>query len=195
MARIELVGIDRVNDILRELPEHQFNAAKRVLGQAAIRAQSKVARNFGSGGNQIHNRTGLLARSIKTKVFGTNLSTLGAELYTQVKYAQIHEEGGIVRAKDKYSRVPGGPYLNQPLPRNLTPAGVMRRNAREVFQAGGYIIKSRTGNWLVMAPGNIPMFLLRKQTVITPRLGMQIASTEQLPWIETRLNDLLLEGL
>lgn len=188
---VTVVGLDEVSNLLKELPGHSFEVTKTAISKAALNTHATVSSY--SGG--LHNRSGLLRRSLKTDVKGTTLNDLSGDVYTDVKYAPIHEKGGTVKAIDKYLRVPGGPYLNIPLAANKTAAGVMRMNARQVFNGGGYIVRSRIGNYLVMSGTGQPMFVLKKQVTIPARLGMEKAADDEIPTLLSTLSSELLRGL
>jgi len=136
-----------------------------------------------------------LAKSIKPKTTGTSIESLHSEVFTDSIYARIHESGGTINAKNKYINVPGGPFLNIPLSANKTPAGVMRENARSVFASGGYIFKSKKGNWIVMSGNDVPMFVLKKQVTIPARLEFVKTATDEVPTLISNLNKVLLDGL
>lgn len=190
---ITIDGNQEIQDFLRSLPDELFNGAKQTFAKAILKAQTVIRTdNFTSGNagyasNKLNSRTGELSRSIRTEINGNNLNDLNGRVYTVSPYAKIHELGGTVNAKNKYLGVPGGPYLNIPLRNNLTAAGVMKKSAREVFFEGGFIVKSKMGNWLVMDVAGIPMFVLKRSVYIKPRLGMVKASEDRIPEI---LNDL-----
>jgi phage gpG-like protein len=198
-ASIQIEGQDELNRFIRQLPETMFENAKTAFARAVLKAHEVVrTENFTSGNtgyssNKLNSRTGDLSRSIRTQVKGSNLESLAASIYTNSVYAPIHEIGGTIRAKNKYVRVPGGPYLNIPLSANKTAAGVMRRSAREVFSAGGYIIRSQSGNWIVMSVNSTPMFVLKKAVYIRPRLGMVKASEDRINEIMDYLDNASLE--
>lgn len=187
-------GIPELKDLLDILPEHVFKETSSAFKKASLGAQSTIINRFGTE-NGLNSRTGLLRRSIKVSNKGNTIDTLKSSVFTDVKYAPIQETGGTIRAKNKYTGVPGGPYLNIPLTANKTGAGVMRRDARSIFSTGGFIIKSKAGNYLVMSGEGIPMFVLKKQVTIPARLGMQKAVEEQVPTLLSTLNDTLLKGI
>ena len=191
MADVTVVGTEEVAELLRALPGNTFDAAKAAISKAVLNTHATVSSY--SGG--LKNRSGVLRRSLKTDVYGTKLSNVGGDVYTDVVYAPIQEKGGTIRAKNAYHGVPGGPYLNLPLPANKTAAGVMRQDARSVFAAGGYIIKSRIGNYIVMSGTSQPMFVLKKQVTIPARLGMEKAAEDEIPTLLAVLNEELLRGL
>ena len=190
---IEVIGLDEVSEILNKLPEHSFDAAKQAFRKAALETHNTVEARIGNG-SPLHNRTGRLRRSIQFRTDGQSLQTLKSKVFSDVVYAPIHETGGTIKAKDKYLRVKGGPYLNIPLSANKTAAGVMRMGAREVFNAGGFIIKSKKGNYLVMSGTGQPMFVLKKQITIPARLGMMDAANDSIPTLLSTLSDELLRG-
>lgn len=187
-------GIPEVKDLLRLLPKHVFEETSAAFKKASLGTQSTIINRFGTG-DGLNSRTGLLRRSIKTSNKGNTLDTLHSSVFTDVKYAPIQEKGGVVKAKNKYVGVPGGPYLNIPLTANKTAAGVMRRGARAIFSTGGFIIKSKAGNYLVMSGEGVPMFVLKKQVTIPARLGMQEAAEEQVPTLLSTLNNTLLKDI
>lgn len=201
-VHVEIIGDEELIKFIQDLPPNLFIGAKKAISAATLRTQTAIRNNFNSGAsslssNKLSSRTGNLSRSIRVETRGDNLNNLGGSTYTDSVYAKIQELGGKVVAKDKYLGVPGGPYLNIPLPPNLTAAGVMRKSAREVFNDGGFIFKSKAGKWIVAsndANSNvIPMFILVKSVTLRPRLGMLKAAEDQLNGLLSDLNDLKLE--
>lgn len=176
---------------MRGVPVSLFLETKRVFANATRSAQREVVSGIRSG--PLYRRTGALARSIQTEVIGSDIGTLSASLFSAnpggekaVVYAPIHELGGTVKAKNKYMGVPGGPYLNIPLPANKTAAGVTRRSARTVFASGGTLARAGTRWFVIGKPTTkskriVPMFILVKQVVIPARLGMLSTATSYLP--------------
>lgn len=189
--RVELVGMDAVRKLVREMPDRQFEGAKTAFQATAADVHGKVSDGINDG-NPLHNRSGVLKRSLKHAVYGNDLGSLHSDVWSDVVYAPIQETGGKVEAKKAYKGVPGGPYLNIPLPANKTPAGVTRMQAKEVFASGGFLVRSGAGNWLVMLNGQ-PMFVLKKEVTIPPRLGMEKAANDAVPTLLSRLKDAPLE--
>lgn len=191
---VEVKGLDEIQAGLKNIPFWLFGAAEKEVKRSTLSIRRGVTKNFkrssDMGGNKLHSRTDALRLSIKTATRGTTLNTLRGSVFSDSIYAPIHEHGGTVKAKDKYLRVPGGPYLNIPLPSNKTPAGVMRKNARTVFNEGGYIMRSARGNYIVMSGINEPMFILRKKVEIPARLGMVKAAEDEIPTMLGRINSL-----
>jgi len=179
---VKTINLKDVAEYLKNMPEDTFTQAKTVMskGVAAINKQVKD-----NATNILNVRSGRLRRSLQFEVSGTNLKNIQASVYSAsvvggspVAYAPIHEYGGTIKAKNKYKGVPGGPYLNIPTDANKTPAGVTRLNARQVFQAGGYI-----GGRVVFNNADEPMFYLVKSVTIPARLGMEAAAEDEIPTI------------
>lgn len=180
-------NLENVQTYLSRLSEESFPTAKRLFQEAGFNMDAKVKDNART---DLKVRTGSLRRSIGSAVTGTTVATLQGSLYsaakvggTELKYAPIHEYGGTVRAIDKYMRVQGGPYLNIPADANKTPAGVTRMQAREVFNAGGYIAGKS-----VYLNGE-RMFSLVKQVSIPARLGMRQAAEDEVETLLGKLAD------
>lgn len=199
MVDVLVRGLDEVNALLRDMPDTLFGAAKTAMGGAVINTQRRILDNFssgaGHGGSQLRSRTGSLKRSLKTKVSGTGFDSLRGSVHTDSIYATMHEKGGTIRAKDKYMRVPGGPYLNIPTSSNKTAAGVMRYSARDVFNAGGYMFKSRRNNWIVANQAGVPMFVLKNSVTMPARLGMIRSAEDEMPTLLSNLSNLMIGGL
>ncbi|GAG12006.1 unnamed protein product, partial [marine sediment metagenome] len=194
--RIEVQNLAEVRQYLDELPENFFDDTKKVFKKAVLDADRQVKINLVT---KMSVRTGALRRSIRTSVAGTQLNSLRASIYsaadvggTPVVYAPVHEYGATISAINKYLRVPGGPYLNIPTEANKTPAGVMRKSSRMIFNEGGYIQKTRRGAWGVFL-GSKMMFVLKKKVEIPARLGMVDAAEDQVPTILSSLAALLLK--
>lgn len=189
---VRIVGLEEVKELFRRQPEILFAGAKKEYQRAALNVHRVVSDRIRNG-TPLHSRTGALRRQLNFSVQGTTLETLSSAVWNTMIYAPIQETGGTIRAKDKYLRVPGGPYLNIPLAPNKTAAGVTRRQAREVFSAGGFLIRSRSGKWLVMLNGE-PQFVLVKQVEIPARLGMFDAADDEVPNLLQRLASIPLDG-
>ena len=191
----EIRNFKEVREYLDELPESTFEDAKTIFAKAVLDADKEVKLRFSSG--KIKSRTGALRRSLRTSVSGNTIKTLQASFYsvanvsgTEIKYAPMQEMGGKVKAIDKYTGVPGGPYLNIPVFSNLTPAGVMRKSAKMLFNEGAHIHKSKASNWGVFL-GSKMMMVLKKEVKIPARLGMVDAAKNQIPTMLSRLADLI----
>jgi len=190
---VDVSGVDEIQTYLARFPEEAFQGAKKVFQKAVLNAANEV-----KAFRNLNTRTGALRRSIQQQVSGTSLKDLHASVYSaqgaganEVKYAPIQEYGGVVTAIDKYLKVPGGPYLNIPIADNLTPAGVMRESAREVFNSGmGHIRKAKSGKWFVFK-GDKLMFVLVKSVTLKERLGMRDAAEAEIPTLLAGLREMI----
>jgi len=189
MIDVTTRNLAEVTEFLKNAPEEMYEGAKRELSRSALVVESETKEN---ATNDLTVRSGNLRRSIMSEVSGTTLSTLFATTYSAsvvdgapIAYARIHEEGGRIKKKNAYKKVPGGPYLNIPSQQNKTPAGVMRLSAKSVFQAGGHI------QGRVVYLGTVPMFFLVKSVRIPARLGMEKAFDREIPTLLSRLKDIL----
>lgn len=134
------------------------------IGNDYIRTLTKE-RLSGAGDKSLARRTGTLARSFAKTVAGSELNELNLMIFTDVKYAPIHQFGGTIRPKK-------GKYLAIPLGAAKTRAGVARwTSPRDVpdLKYGG---RSAAGNILLRTVDGTPMFVLVRQVTIKPRLGM-----------------------
>ncbi|WP_235199971.1 hypothetical protein [Pseudomonas monteilii] len=190
---IKITGLNEGLKFISALPAHTASSAKQIFADTAMSVQKQMTQRSMSG--PLHSRSGELGRSWRFSTFGTSLGDIGSSTYTSSPYALIHETGGTIRAKRAYSRLPGGPYLNIPSEANKTPAGVMRRSARDVFAAGGYIvpIKNAGKARFAVIEGGKAMFWLVKEVTLPARLGFEETATREIPTLLSRLKGLKFE--
>ena len=169
---VSIRGAEEVQAYLKSLPEEVFVHAKGDFQKSSRNLQQTMTQRVTSG--PLRRRSGALARSFKSAVSGTDLRTLSASVFTGSTYAPIHEYGGTIKAKRAYKGVPGGPYLNIPTQSNKTSAGRLRLSARDVFNEGGFLVKSKgpKAKYALILNGKA-MFVLVKQVVIKAKLGMR----------------------
>lgn len=95
----------------------------------------------------------------------------------------IHETGGTIRAKS-------AGYLTIPLPAAMDARGVpLRKRAREWENT--FVARSRKGNLLIFQKRGrdniVPLYLLKTEVTIRPRLGMQkVIVGDALPYFERK---------
>ncbi|WP_454869686.1 hypothetical protein [Pseudomonas putida] len=190
---IRMVGVNEALRFINELPEHTASSAKKIFADTAMSVQKQMTQRSMNG--PLHSRTGELSRSWRFSTFGTYLGDIGSSTYTSSPYAPIHETGGAIKAKRAYLNLPGGPYLNIPSDANKTPAGVMRRSARDVFSSGGYIVKLKSPGKARFAviEGGKAMFWLVKEVKLPARLGFEETATKEIPTLLSRLKGLKFE--
>lgn len=187
---IRIVGLNEALRFINELPANTAESAKKIFADTAMSVQKQMTQRSMNG--PLHSRTGELGRSWRFSTFGTTLGDIGSSTYTTSPYALIHETGGTIRAKRAYRNLPGGPYLNIPSETNKTPAGVMRRSARDVFTAGGYIVPVKNAGKARFAviEGGKAMFWLVKEVKLPARLGFQETAQKEIPTLLSRLKGL-----
>lgn len=206
---ITINGIDAVRELFKQIPEAELRNVKIAINDTARAVQRDIINKATIGRPYLYARTGALWRSVKQKAaVGSQLSEVRGEVYTTSIYAPIQEFGGIVKAKDKFLRVPGGPYLAIPLKANKTPAGVMRFSVRDAFNNLGAVLrKTKSNKWFIglenfkakrkkgktqsVSYEFIPYFVLKKQVKIPPRLHFRRSLDLNMPYFAQRLQDIL----
>lgn len=150
MYVVELVGKDAAAAILTRVKlaggsADVLTAVGRFLVEKAMPAKFK-SRGEGEwpavarGGMPLFS-SGTLARSFSYSVAGHVVSVRSAEAY-----AGPHHRGDVVKAKDKFKWLPGGPYLSIPLP-SISGNGTKSVTPRDF--PGWFPFKSKAGNWLL----------------------------------------------
>jgi phage gpG-like protein len=185
---VETVGVEEVNRLVGTLPQWAYKGVRQALSDYVFDVDRKMKQSL--TGIDLNVRTGALRRSFGVTVSGSNLNDLSASNYTDSKYAPIHQYGGTIRAKNKYLRVPGGPYLNIPSNNNQTPSGVTRMSAGQVFAAGGHIVKINAprARYMVMLQG-VAMYWLVKSVDIPKRMKFEETSEAGIPTLLTNMMD------
>ncbi|QSY98651.1 hypothetical protein J2J97_31775 (plasmid) [Rhizobium bangladeshense] len=102
----------------------------------------------------------------------------------------IHETGGTITAKS-------GKYLTIPLPAACDSRGVpLRRSARDWDRT--FVQRSRRGNLIIFQRQGrklVPLYLLKPSVYIRPRLGLERAYMNEMPYFQERLLDLFVKEL
>lgn len=137
----------------------------RKMEQASIYLMNYIQRKKLSG-DPLKRRTGNLVRAMNYNVTENNGDVVG-KVGNRMVYSAIHETGGTIKAKK-------GKYLTIPLPAAMTPAGVLRKPARQwenTFVRGKVIFQRR-------GEKNVPLFVLKESVDIPAR-----------PYISTSLKE------
>ena len=100
---VDVSGIDELQSLLSSMPEQLFQNAKDAFKTHGLIVQEKITDRI-KNGTPLHRRTGALSRSIRPKLSGTSLNNLHSAVYTDSKYAAIHETGGTITAKNAYEK-------------------------------------------------------------------------------------------
>ena len=113
-------------------------------------------------GQVLNRRTGRLADTAEYHIQKKDRIVSGHVGFKQ-PYATIHEKGGTIQAK--YAE-----YLTMPLPRALTPAGVVKKPATDWEDT--FVQKSKKGNLIIFQKSGrniIPLFVLKRKVKIPKR--------------------------
>ncbi len=167
--RLDMKGFSQA---VKEMPDKTYARMKPVfmrIGDIFMENFIKPGRT-GNPGVRMRSGGAGLAGSFKRIVIGSSIQSLMLMIFTNSKYARIHEKGskglpgGVIKPKK-------GKYLAIPLDAAKTKAKVGRelspRNMTLSF--GGF---SKKGNPLLRTVDGIPMFVLVKSVKIKARLGM-----------------------
>lgn len=126
---------------------------------------------------RLFKRSGRAMRSIRSsvRVRGTTLDNLTGSI-GGIGYLRTHEFGATVRAKS-------AKYLTIPLPAALHANGTpIHRSARQ--WQNSFIIRSKNGNLLIVqrrGKSLQPLYLLKEEVTIKPRLGMREHLQKRVP--------------
>lgn len=120
-------------------------------------------------------RSGGFAGSFQAEPTGTPEAP-GVSVFSTHPGARAQEEGATIRERGK--------LLTIPLPRAVTASGVTRGGARQWPDATTFVGRSDAGNlmlFLVEKRALVPLFLLRRQVTLRPRLGLMAAWDQDAP--------------
>ena len=175
---------------LNEAPGRLFRALKRRVHGYLFRWVRHFSASAFAG--PLNVRTGTMRRAFTSVAVGSTASSLRfitGTMKNDVPYAAIHEHGGTIRpTKAK--------FLTIPLEAAKTAAGVARGGAR--FFENTFFMRSKAGNlFLMQRDGNEvrPLFLLKKEVYIPPRLGFYRAFDRQMPELIRHFNAAIEEAL
>ncbi len=177
--------IDRrdMNRIMKKLNSVDVSKRPRIFlqgfRQAAVMVERKLKTNV--SGKILKRRTGHFAKSIQSKISinNKNISAVigsGVRTGERAPQSNIHETGGVITPKNVR-------FLTIPLKENLTPAGVIRFTARELFEDNpGQVFIKKGIIFLKKDKGGImPMFVLKRNAKIPERkyLSKTVAQMEK----------------
>lgn len=160
------------------------------LSEAAYRRHSRPWPS-GTTDKTLSRRSGRAIESLKTniKVSGSTISDIKGHL-GGVFYLNTQEYGATIRPKRSK-------YLTVPLPPALNPDGTPKKpNARAWKNT--FIATSRKGNLLIFQRIDkkiVPLYVLKKEVKIPPRLGMKQSIEVSLPYFVDRVVDQMVKEL
>ena len=175
---------------IEKVPGELYNQSKSAMnriGDYYIRKLT-VEHLSGHGSNSLARRSSALSRSFNKYTDGSTIDDLALTIYTDSKYARIHEFGGTIRPRK-------GKYLAIPLDAAKTGAGVSRMSSPRNVAGLNYGGRSKAGNIILRDESGTPMFVLVRQVEIPPRLSMFKTWAEITPVIEGMLNSAIDKAL
>jgi len=179
----------KLSFLVGRFPKELAKALRNPMKKAVrwFKKKHQIARLSGRPG--LNRRTGDLVRSFVPGVSppGTGISDLESWLATRSKYAQIHEEGGTVRAAP--GKALAIPISTERGGEALTSAGVLKgkyagplrnvpgieliknkRTGTAFLMERRYVTKKVYGHYIAAGSGLVPLFVLKKSVYIPPRL-------------------------
>lgn len=183
------VGLEYAADQMLAAWEGQVTTVKLVMRDYLTSVAQELAARHGSpwpGGtsaNTLSRRSGRLTDSIlrSVKVTGGAWDSLRGSIGGNA-YAGLHERGGVVKAKGK--------LLTIPLPAALNGRGVAPLFARQ--WSNTFVARSKAGNLIIFQKRGddiVPLYVLKSEVYIPPRLGMARELQTQLPYFLTKAVD------
>lgn len=201
---VNSTDLNRVIKGLRELdPKVQQSPVYKGMVDCSLMME-KALKNY-QRFSSLKRRSGYLARSIGSVVVqeeGEIVGIVGSGVRTgsRVKYADIHERGGIIRPKR-------AKYLTIPIGRSKTKSGIGRFSARDIM--GGFtnydetaVFKSKRGNLIYWGVRKLkkgrklePLFVLVKQVKIPARRYMSLTARANTQRVMRQLQNRITEHL
>jgi phage gpG-like protein len=139
-------------------------------------------------GQSLHVRSGRLRASVQSEVkeegVGWDLALRAGGGARDVRYARIHEEGGVIRPVN-------AKYLAIPLPIARTAAGVSRYASPRQVPVPLRFAQSKGGNPLLVDGKGRPWFVLRKSVRMPARPYLAPALAQVEAMLPERLESLL----
>ncbi len=159
MVEVKVEGVEKVSQTMKKFRNDLRGENYKKMTEATIYLMNYIQRNKLSG-QVLKRRTGRLASGMGYTVkdeYGNIVGRVG----NKVVYAAIHETGGTIRPKT-------AKFLTIPMPAALTPAGVVRKPARQWTDT--FVRTIRGNKYIFSKEGGraVPIFLL-KQSVKIPK--------------------------
>lgn len=159
-VNMKIEGISEVSNRIKEMKQSLRIERRKAIENSSVYLMNYIQDKKLSG-QVLKRRTARLADSIGYKVEEKGTSFIGG-VGTPVVYSVIHETGGTIRAKN-------AKYLTIPLSDAMTPAGVVRKPARQ--WADTFVRKIRNNLFIFSKESGspVPIFLLKKSVNIPKR--------------------------
>lgn len=171
-----------------------LDTTKLAMEKRHNRTWSPRRKNPSGQAGRLNRRSGRLMKSLRVRVFpgSKTIEQVAGEIGTQSPYAGVHEYGATIRPKRSK-------YLAIPLPAALDSRGVPKRRGPRSWK-NTFVAKSKAGNLIIFqrrrgVKGIIPLYVLKKEVTIPPRLGLGDTITRGIPVFQDRLFDKLVEQM
>lgn len=188
-----VAGIEYAIQSIQEAWDDSARVVGAVLRDYLTSVASELASKHGTawpGGTTsttLSKRTGRAVESIvrSVTVKGTTWETLSAKI-GGINYLAIHEYGGTIKSTGKLMTIP-------------LPAALSNRGTSPVFARqwkDTFVARSKKGNLIIFQRRGrdvVPLYVLKNQVYIPPRLGMRAELEEQMPYFMSRAADRIAE--
>lgn len=158
------VDAKQLQTALARVPDALQNELRQALEKILRRFEREFVSTRLSGRPGLNRKSGNLARSWVREVRGRKLADLQARFATRVKYAPIHEFGGIIRpVKARFLAIP------------LDDARVRGIAASPRDFPDGFFMRSKGGKLLFginQGETFVPLFVLKRSVKIPARMGL-----------------------
>jgi hypothetical protein len=184
---------DSVHRSLDKAPQYISEELRSYLDSVAEALATRHGKAWpgGTSANTLSKRSGHLIEAISesVKVEGTTIATVSGTIAIPANRA-IHEKGGVLKPKQ-------AKYLTIPLPAALDSKGIPLKKSAKDWE-NTFIIKSKAGNLLIVQKQGIqlvPLYVLKTEVYIPPRLGMGKTLEAGQSYIVDRLAAAILRSL
>lgn len=165
---------------------------KSSMGELASRHSQPYSGEDRTPERPLRRRSGGMYRALLSSYevrHGASIESVVGEIGLPQKYI-VHETGAVITPKK-------AKYLTIPLPAALRPNGTpIKQSARDWDNT--FVGKSKKGNLLIFrktTSGIVPLYALRKQVKIPPRLGLVNTMEAKLPAMIDRMFEAMLDSL
>lgn len=188
---------------LKRMPRVARDELRNFLDSVRLAMQNRHSRQYTEGyrgpegprAGRLQRRSGKLTKNIRVKVKGVTFQGLQGEIGVRGKagvYAPVHEFGAVIKPKRAQ-------YLVIPLSAALNAQGVPKKRSPRSWK-NTFIARSKKGNLLIFqrrrgARKPVPLYVLKKQVRIPPRLGLGATLERGVPVFQDVLMDKLLKTL
>ena len=159
----------------------------------ALRSRHSGAWPGGTTVDMLSKRSGSLTDAIvgSVEVMGTTMADTEGHIGAPgIVYAGIQEFGGTITAKN-------GKYLAIPLPAALDSSGLPLQSSPRDWP-GTFCAMSKAGNLLIFqrrGTNIVPLYVLKTEVTIPPRLGMRKTLDAGLPYFVGRAMDSMVQAI